>query len=209
MGQYNYQLGLLQQEYLRERLRLLEIPEMQMADERARHEYSMNYVNQMATQIGWVMDTKALDYFYNPDSSGYGQTPDWNKLLQGSVPTMEMQQMMGNPRYLASSLYGMGYNQNQVNQTIQNAPLTRSLMGNQRFPALQNTTAGGQNPNFQFIQGNQLPPQQTLNWMKTGSSNIPLIEGMASYSGQEPTDFWKKFQSSLPQGGTVGASRYA
>ncbi len=209
MAQYNYQLQLMQQRYLEERLRLLEIPEMQMADERARHEAAWNYTNQIATQMGWFLSPKASEYFYTGGASGRGgQGASWEELLQGSMPTMEMQQMMGNPRYLASSLYGMGMNQNQVNQTLQNAPLTRSLMGSQYVPALQNTTGAGLNPNFQFIQGNQLPVRQTLNWMNTGSNEIPLIEGMASYSGQDPTAFWKKFANALPRGATVGPTSY-
>ena len=59
----------------------------------------------------------------------------------------------------------------------------------------------GPDPNSNwFVQGHNLPVQQTLDQMKSGNPIIDLYSGMASYSGQTPQNFWGDFQSYLPQG---------
>jgi len=73
----------------------------------------------------------------------------------------------------------------------------------------QPVTAEGRNPLFPFISGRKLPVRQTLGQMQSGSQAIPLISGLASYSGQEPSSFWGEFGKFLPKGGRNPLTRFA
>ncbi len=197
--------------YLRERMRLLEIPEMQMTDERTRHQMALGFVNDMAGQLGWMIPIQNLDFLYNPDRSkqGVSGAPSPERMLQGAVPTMEMQKMMGNPRYLASSLMAGGATPEQAGTTMSNLPLIRNLVNSAYAPALTTPTATGQNPNFQFIQGHQMNPQQGVQALQTQGPEYQLLSGAASFSGQEPESWWNEFQRRLPQGQVAPATSYA
>lgn len=67
---------------------------------------------------------------------------------------------------------------------------------------------GTRNPNFPFITGRQMPVRQTLNWMDTNNPMIKLLQGLFSYSGQEPGNAFAEFQSFLPKGMTAGPTSY-
>ena len=195
-------------EYQRERMRLLEIPEMQLTDERQRHQLALQYVSEIATQSGWIVDLNHLDYLYNPDNKREApDLPSNAELLQGAIPTMEMINYMGNPRNFAQSFGAAGYTPTQTGNILRQSPLVQSLAG---YPGVSFTGNTAQNPNFNFPTGSQMQnPQEVGRWIQSGDTRVPVIESLASYSGQEPENFWKDFFASRPKGQQVTAPRYA
>ncbi len=67
---------------------------------------------------------------------------------------------------------------------------------------------GTRNPNFPFITGRQMPVRNTINWMDTNSPMIKLLQGLFSYSGQDPNNAFGEFQAYLPKGAVAGATNY-
>ena len=68
---------------------------------------------------------------------------------------------------------------------------------------------GTRNPLFPFVSGRHIPVQQGRDWLTSNSQMVPLISGLASYSGQNPLSFWGDFQQYLPKGGPVPLTSYA
>jgi hypothetical protein len=206
------QMDMLQAQlaYNRERMRLLEIPEMQLSDERERHALALQYVSQLAEQSGWVISLDNLDFLYNPDNSRNGPNlPSTQDLMKGAVPTVKMQELMGNPRNLAQSLIGIGLSGQEAGNVLRMAPLTQQLAGGYQGVAF-NGGASGRNPDFPFVSGNQMAnPQQVLRWKQSGDNRLPLTESLASFSGQSPDSFWGSFGASTPKGQRLNPTRYA
>jgi hypothetical protein len=206
------QMDMLQAQlaYNRERMRLLEIPEMQLSDERERHALALQYVSQLADQSGWMISLDNLDFLYNPDNSrGVPNLPSTQDLMKGAVPTLKMQELMGNPRNLAQSLIGIGLSGQEAGNVLRMAPLTQQLAGGYQGVAF-NGGASGRNPDFPFVSGNQMAnPQQVLRWKQSGDNRLPLTESLASFSGQSPDSFWGSFGASTPKGQRLNPTRYA
>jgi len=118
----------------------------------------------------------------------------------GGQPTIEMAQLMGDPRNLAQTLTLLGFTPEETAQFLQGTPTVQNLMGTPGVSFQGGATPEGRNPLFPYISGRQLPVRQTLSDIQSGSQRIPLIEGMASLSGQTSGGFWGDFQSALPQG---------
>jgi len=78
----------------------------------------------------------------------------------------------------------------QVSQYLQQTPFYQSLVRGQPV----STQPGAQ---FPFIQGNQLPVRETL---AADPSQLGLIQGLASFGGRDPADFFNRFQRALPKG---------
>ena len=78
------------------------------------------------------------------------------------------------------------------------SPLTGQIPGQP-----EGVTYETRNPLFPFISGRALPVRQTLSDFETGSQRIPLYESLASFSGQEPSNFFGEFRSFLPKGSTA------
>lgn len=66
----------------------------------------------------------------------------------------------------------------------------------------------GRNAAFPFIGGHQAPVRQILDARASGSPLIPLYEGLASASGQEPNAFWGAFDQALPQGAPTAPASF-
>ena len=62
----------------------------------------------------------------------------------------------------------------------------------------------GRNTLFPFISGRKMPVQQTLADIQSQSQNIPMIQSLASFSGQNPESFFGEFGQFLPKGSTLG-----
>ncbi len=221
LGQNNAQMALTREqqqayqeylyatlEYQRERMRLLEIPEMQLTDERQRHQIALQYVSEIATQSGWMIDLNHLDYLYNPDNKREApDLPSNAELLEGAIPTMEMINYMGNPRNFAQSFGAAGYTPEQTGNILRQSPLVQNLAG---YPGVSFTGNTAQNPNFNFVTGNQIQnPQEVGRWIQSGDTRVPIIESFASYSGQDQEGLWKGFLYYSHPGQQVTAPRYA
>jgi hypothetical protein len=74
-----------------------------------------------------------------------------------------------------------------------------SPTGSQLAPPSE-AVPSGRNPLFPFISGRKLPVRQTLSDIQSGSQRIPLLAGLASFSGQDPGAFFGDFTSALPKG---------
>ncbi len=98
------------------------------------------------------------------------------------------------------------YTQNLAAGQAKGATLTggTNIMGGVGTVAGQAT----RNPAFPFISGYQMPVRETLAAQQANSSLIPLVESLASYSGQDPNAFWGSFQQALPKGTQNPLSRY-
>ena len=120
--------------------------------------------------------------------------------FMGGQPTIEMAQLMGEPRNLAQTLILLGYTPEQAAAWLEGTPTVQNLMGQPGVSFPGGVTPEGRNPLFPFITGRQLPVRETLSQIQSGSPQIPLITGMASLSGQTPESFWGEFEKYLPKG---------
>ena len=110
----------------------------------------------------------------------------------GRTPTIELQNLMGNPRNLVQSLILAGRTQPQITNLLERSPFVKGLYAGKGLPAPSE-------PGFQFIPGIKLPVQQTLEQLRTNSAQIPLIQGLMSYGGLDPVSEFAKFFEALPK----------
>ena len=132
---------------------------------------------------------------------------------QTQQPTLQAQQIFANPSALPQSLVMSGLTTQAAADLIASSPMYKNLMTtagvqpNVSSP-LQPYNTGAAPSGFNFVQGNQLPGAQTLDWLATGDPRASVVTGLAAFSGQDPESFWKKFQSSVPTATASPLSKY-
>ena len=147
----------------------------------------------------------------------------------GNQPTLDMQQfwadqagkqaaLAANPRTLVQSLLmggtpgaATGVNPT-TGQPLVGAAAVGSFLQSTPFVQQQYARAGmaagtgaGSNPNFNYLGGRKIGWQEG---MDATPSERGLMESLASFSGQDPTDWNTDWQRSRPQGRTAGASSF-
>jgi hypothetical protein len=189
-----------QQTYYDTRLKMLEIPQFQAMTEIQRQQLAMQQAQQAYTQemgLATLMSnpanlTSALSMM------GLGQE-EIGKLLSGS-PLVQS---------LLGKIGAEGGNVNATPTPIGSAPqaLTGAnaasltgVAGSTRQAPWAGGATVGTNPDFNFIQGRQLPMMGMAQAVKTNSPVLGLLGGLAEYSGQDAKNFFGDYQAALPQG---------
>lgn len=126
-------------------------------------------------------------------------------VLRGE-PTLDLREFMGNPQNLAASLLQLGLNRSQVAQALQGSGLVQGLRSGAGMPT--SPAQGGPYNEFQFLQGHQLPVQETLSNIANQRQIIPLIQGLMRFAGQSPQSEFASFLNRLPQGAAPAQTRY-
>ncbi len=215
-NQYNNALQMAQLAYYNKRMELLEIPEAMRLDERERQRIAITAAVEYMRQLGYMVTPQQVNDLLA------GKVVD----MRQGIPTLEREQytaqLMANPRTLPQTLLFGGMNQAQAAEVLNQLPLVKSLTqmampGWEQAPPRQPGPAGGgpapavdtstRNPLFPFIAGRHLPARQAVGWLESNSPMVPLLSGLASFSGQEPEAFWGDFQAALPKGGAVPLTR--
>ena len=216
-------------------MRLLDLPEAARLNERERHRMALEAATRYTQLMGFQITPEMLERGLPNNMTGLPPTLerqrfDWeSRFKQNQFDWQrqnELAQLQANPRYFAQymlsggptaqnallqgqtgNLPQLGMTPAQVAEQLQASPLVQQLTQGQAQGQLPGQMP--RNPLFQFISGRQMPVRQTLGWQQTGSQNMPLVSSLASFSGQEPENFWKEFQSYLPQGGRNPLTRFA
>ena len=131
----------------------------------------------------------------------------WPNIPAGQVPTPEQIDT-----YLAA---WDAYERNRINEQGQNQ--TRQLAESgfaanprgdyQGNPTLMASVAAqaGSNPTFGYVAGKHIPVRDMLNM---GIQDRGIMESFASYSKQDPADFYADFERARPKGQVAGATRF-
>jgi len=120
---------------------------------------------------------------------------------EGAVPTLAMKEMLANPANMPASLMALGNTSQQAAQFLNSTPYVQGLTGG-------NPAATGDS-GFGFVTGRQLPVRQTLADIQSNSQNIPLLQGLFAFSGQNPGSAFGEFSQYLPKGGQNPQTRFA
>jgi hypothetical protein len=200
--------------YLRARMNLLEIPEMQLIDERTRHQMALTSAAEMSRIAGYMVTPADIETSLKGSGINFANgVPTLEREKQQHDIAMDLADLQANPRTLAQGLMAGGMGQEQAAGVMSSMPLYQTLTaqgyvaptprgptggGSIISPIGQgNQTGGGANPHFQFVAGHQLSPQTVNTW---GTNQTNLVSGMASLSGQDPDAFWADYKASTPQG---------
>ena len=157
-------------------------------------QFGLSYALQQATQ---TMQQAAVTGYYQ-------QQPTFEREQFAWQQQQALEQLLANPRYFAQSLQALGQTPAQVGQFLQQTPLVQGLVGGQ----MPTTTPEGRNPLFPFVGGRAVPAREALEWQRTGSSMVPLLSSLASFSGQTPEAFWGEWQEFLPKGTATPLTRF-
>ncbi len=204
-------------DYYKYQMEMLTIPQMQQTSENTRHQMALNYAQQAASLSGYMLQPQQIEDALAGKSIDYtGGAPTLARQTQEHTEAMDLAQLAANPRNLGQSLIMGGMGQDQVNQTLSQLPIYQKLMGQGyaapmagtgfTTPGFSGATGGTTTaPGFQFIQGHQISPQEAQQW---SPGQQGLVEGLASASGQNPTDFWADYEKSRPKGNANPLTRY-
>lgn len=189
-----YEAAMAELAYLRERMRLLDIPQMQWADERARHQLALQAVSDYASQTGWYFNPTYIERKYGSTSPAewepFPSDVEGMKAL-GARPTMQAIEYAANPRNFVGALMvgGMGAEEARA--------YTASLVENMsRFPTAQGT------------RGWQMPITDVLRATGTKSPVIGLLESLVSAGGKDVDQFWAEAASRRPLGQPVTGATF-
>ena len=167
--------------------------------------------NQTPTIAGAAQLTSPLGLAQNVSLLGLDSSSSLP--AQTQQPTLQAQQIFANPSALPQSLVMSGLTTQAAADLIASSPMYQNMMQqsgvqpNVSSP-LQPYNTGAAPSGFNFVQGNQLPGAQTLDWLATGDPRASVVTGLAAFSGQDPESFWKKFQSSVPTATASPLSKY-
>ncbi len=195
-------LGMVQDAYVRYRLQMLEIPEMQLTDERDRHQMALNAAMFEAEQTGWIEPNMGQQWSKRLESSlstytGYGGT---------NVANNDITQIRSQ---LQAAGWGGGSDEDAVKTFLQTSGadpsqqgLVQRVQGAQAAPA--GTAAGTANVS---AAGGPLTGVPGLSWGFTGAApttptgtggEIGIGNTLMPSSPTTPTQSWTNQQGMVP-----------